>query len=130
MIAANELRIGNWVDQLGKYYQVVSVAAEDGDEYVKCNDGDLVFSKSLTPIPLTPEILESVGFKLETKVWWKFPDEDISGWVLLDNSPVDESFSLCYDQLVLGIPLTKYLHQLQNLFYSLTHTEIIFNNHE
>lgn len=118
MINKSDLRDGIWVRSIHTGYVQVSLfmIGEIAD--------DETYLDHLMPIPLNPEILEKAGFKLETKVWWKFPGEDISGWVLLSNSPVDESFSLCYDQLVLGTYLISNLHQLQNLYYSLNNKEL------
>ena len=50
MIAANELRMGNWVkDSLG--YLVIGVNAK------------VEFASAYEPIPITPEILEKCGLK-------------------------------------------------------------------
>ena len=141
---ANELRIGNWVetysvmlsgswyDKDGKQHgQDVLTEPTIRQKQIDILDLKIISESPLAtyrPIPLTPEILVACGFELETKVWWKFPDEDISGWVLLDNSPIEETFTLCYDQLVIG-PLIQYLHQLQNLFFAITQTELNYNSH-
>ena len=57
MIAANELRIGNWViDRHGNRIACTGVTI-CGVEY-----GD----SPIEPIPLTPEILEKAGFEADT----------------------------------------------------------------
>lgn len=59
----NELMIGDWVKhsitgQKGKVYRIC------GNEYIAFIDGDTQ-SELVEPIPLTPEILEKNGFKME-----------------------------------------------------------------
>lgn len=132
MIQAQDLRIGSWVQHTTQWsYRNESVKPfyfqwEERDWYA-VGESTMDLKKAVCPIPLSPEVLVACGFRLETKVWWIFPDEDMDGWVLLDNSPREETFSLCYEQIVLGVPVFKHLHQLQNLHYSLTGEELTYN---
>lgn len=91
MIAANELRIGNWViDKDGDFSQI------DNGEYI-----DMDY-KYFEPILLTPEILEKCKMTKRYQYFIKlFTKEGFNGKI-------------------------KYLHQLQNLFFSLTGDELIF----
>jgi hypothetical protein len=145
MVKSNELRIGNWIEFAdGKFIEVdihiLSVICEYQTYVI-----DITYPK---PIPLEPEILEKAGFVLESESHVKFnfngeigridriysqkhfPSEDennvriecvldpknlsvrrigirgfnYSGMRGLRNSPMD----------------IKYLHTLQNLYFSLT----------
>lgn len=73
----------------------------------------------LTPIPITPEILERCGFsQFKTSVWRNGRLQWVGSLVYLKNEDTDE----CY-----YIPtIVDYLHQLQNLYYSLTNQELTF----
>jgi hypothetical protein len=75
------------------------------------------FEDGFSPIPLTPEILEKAGFKKQS-----------SGYRRLNN------IILMYDNddncwLLKGHPFFKFqsLHQLQNLYHSLTGKELEIN---
>jgi hypothetical protein len=97
MIQANELRVGNWVLWNGAVDTV-----EDGQQI-----DELVFD----PIPLTPEILEKI---------------DWNGYVKLNIGSyfkIDDVGHLYYRSDYTGINI-DYLHQLQNLYFALTGTEL------
>lgn len=120
MIKANEVRIGNWVEDIAPYdkqylqirWENIGKISENGYKY--------------RPIPLTPEILEACGFV---------------------NKP-NETFNLSYELTIDGFASTfrtwqyrgewyiepmgydtgnisiEYLHQLQNLYFALTGQEL------
>lgn len=79
---ATELMIGDWVKWKNKYVQVASVSGivwsfgHIGVGLAYCNDDHLLEShdiKSISPIPLTPEILEKNGWK-EAQFWHEYQD--------------------------------------------------------
>ena len=112
MIKPNELRIGNYFFD------------EDGNEK-QIGYSDLV-SLELTvlhfnPIPLTPEILERCGFEkgndnLSLKVFEGY----VSILLILNTFPL----VLEIDGSRMPLHRVKYLHQLQNLYFSLTGEEL------
>ena len=110
MIAASELRIGNSVlDPIG-------LPKEVSLEVLKNISKGLVYE----PIPLSPEILEKCGFKKQlikgkTDKYW-FEKGEIS------YNEIHEKF--WYHGVLENSP--KYLHQLQNLYFSLTGGELTF----
>jgi hypothetical protein len=83
----------------------------------------------LKPIPLTPEILEKCGFEKDADPYnWANPDWDIyrikrmsigvkEGMFAWYNRSDDDFYSSYYPEL-------KFLHQLQNLYFSLTGEEL------
>jgi len=112
MIAVNELRIGNWVNclLLGNY---------------KLRSGDIEEDKAndiYKPILLTPEILIACGFKY-MGYGWKHPDHfrPFVGY--------HQGFHLYWepDHTATMVKDVMYLHQLQNIYFSLTGEELTFN---
>lgn len=121
-IDARELRIGNWGAGVlwGTPMQCTMIM------------GDW---KEANPIPLTPEILEKCGFRQDdncgfwnknnegaifytlNQEWHSFPLKVVNGVYAKYFDCEDDFYSWS------GKPL-KHLHQLQNLYYSLTGTEL------
>lgn len=127
MINANELRIGNWVEYLGKHCQV--------DMNILYAVGKIVPpSVMYNPIPLTPEILSKCGFK-------KFSHEPGYAIGSEEKSERCDEYSLgklCVmdwgDGLILSNSSSfdhrielKSLHQLQNITFSLTGKELEYS---
>jgi len=124
MIKANELRIGNWVISHSNNHQH-QISALD------INDIDLKY-KTRHSIPLTPEILEKCGFiknELErgNQKEGYYYGLDLSsekycdlGLIEGDKNGMCEVFLFPYDNFF----RFKYLHQLQNIYFALTGTEL------
>lgn len=122
MIQASELRIGNWLqDGFGKYYQV-----EIPDLALLSSRPD---TKECNPIPLTPHILAKASFiKSDNSENWKEPDWSIYNY---GGFKIGESNGkYCYykqaedDFYSSFVPEIKHVHQLQNLYFALTQTEL------
>jgi hypothetical protein len=129
---ANELRIGNWVNEFGKPKQIHSV-----DILYLEGEDDTDFGDMYEPIPLTPEILEKCGLKqyenfIEIKgqtIGVIFPVIEIHKE---DWEPEYQAGTYVYSGL--GDPESygfkvkiEYLHQLQNLYFALTGEELQIN---
>ena len=112
---SNELRVGNWINYLG--------------DNMKFNEIDLsnlfnpsidMYDTDLEPIELTEEILLKCGFEKTIvntviKAWLKF-----SFYLTIRD---DGDF---FYEWKGGNIQVKYLHQLQNLYFALTGTELIY----
>jgi hypothetical protein len=112
MIAANGLRIGNWI--------------MDDDTIRQWSIYDYTLNPlSYAPISLSPEILEKCGFKNDHST---FEYADGSNNEKLFISWIDGEYvvELQNGEKNISIEL-KYLHQLQNLYFALTQTELIIN---
>lgn len=114
MIKANELRLGNWVSNGEKNYTVDACSLYDTAtlEYYP-----------IEGILLTPEILEKCGFKGNANKAIKIKNGfdlvvDVFDWFAVINP---KNYSSCYTVDC------KYLHQLQNLYFALTGTELEIN---
>jgi hypothetical protein len=105
---ANELRIGNWITEFttahpnGKNIQLDWISRDDDFENCRA-------------IPLTPEILEKCGFET--------PDGYIDTVKYKDGVMIDFNRGKYLLRENNRIEI-KYLHQLQNLYFSLTGEEL------
>ena len=144
MIKTQELRIGNWL--IGEYGLLAQVLyATNGSVclisptskerlYVKVDpivSGDLY---NVKPVPLTPEILEKCGFEEGMSKWYNkkyFTDCKESSEVMEIQINI-KSFRCGIADTDFGgtNAMTgkriEYLHQLQNLYYSLCGEELIY----
>jgi hypothetical protein len=124
-IAANELRIGNWVN-LTKWkgetvtHQIREIVIQD--EFKDCS-----------PITLTTEILEKCGFDYKVNGFnHEFRRGKCEGeyldYLLLNRHEPSSYYKLIHvmGEVVL-VDKIYYLHQLQNLYFALTNTELIVN---
>lgn len=107
IMIANELRIGNWVACEGKTYKV----------NINILQSFTVSPVWMDAIPLTPEILERCGFEKVGFTQWSndlftLTDVDEDGYLFSKSKSIEV------------IATIKYLHQLQNLYFSLTETEL------
>jgi len=111
-MTAAELRIGNWVilqqddNGIQRYNHDV-----DAIDIAVAVDNPERFS----PIPLSPELLEAMGFE-ERQESWEHPNISLG----------KPNLNLCtaYGEYTVSFKKNTYLHQLQNLFYSLTGEEL------
>lgn len=120
-IEAKQLMIGNWVIYHGE---------EDGDMPCKLDGQDIAsieqkkhYADMHSPIPLSSEVLEACGFVNVRDVHWCVPSNDAS-----------KAFEICVwsDHVSYTLPnhfhlKIKSLHQLQNLYFSQTETELTYN---
>ena len=122
MIKTKDLRRGNWVTSGKGDFPMYVTAIFEGEVYLNFegNEGDVWESKEedLKPIPLTPEVLENIGFFVDNNkahiVYNEFGN-------IYQLNRVGESFQSTY--LATEIP---YLHTLQNHYYFSTNTELTY----
>ena len=131
MIPANELRIGNWIaDSGGKFWQIdhweywnkVSAKSEriGGGIIPMMTHPYTEHVEQLSPIPITPEWLERLGFELhkpcgdEGFIKWKHKNGVYLLWI---------EGKFWHDHWSTGIWINS-VHQLQNLYHALTGQEL------
>lgn len=132
MIKTSDLRLGNWLNFKGENKRVTSV----DEEHLNLNSEDFENSQgkyeqvwhsyddSIEPIPLTPEILLKAGFK------GRIPDsEQVLSWrngnkVILNCYKTEPNKYFVYPALWEPTLKIEFIHQLQNLIYSLTGVEL------
>lgn len=110
---SSELRIGNYVkgDTDGVYQIKMSDFA---DWYNDHNSHE--FGNHIHPIPLTEEWILKFGF-VKRGLWYKKDGCFILGWMNMDKEVIvgmNRDYSAFY----------KTVHQLQNLYFALTNTEL------
>jgi hypothetical protein len=120
MIKANELRIGN-VTQEG----VIKTFWEKGVHvgFGKCYEFD-----ELNSIPLTEEILLKAGFVSGGAKQWLFITLDKKDECYLYLNPLGKGIAIDQNGTECSFEIEfKYVHQLQNIFFSLTNEELTIN---
>jgi hypothetical protein len=133
MISANELRIDNYLLENGGLIRV------DLEFYAnllesQSNEHPCDMTK-FEPIPITEEILLKGGFEfwcdeLGVKCFYKIYGIEyiciaINGFYQLRSGLKDSDAAW---RLGNNYPFIKYLHQLQNLYFALTNTELEIND--
>lgn len=124
---ANELRIGNWISTSFLDEERLMIISEIGEFNVVCEnketDAQCGF-KVIYPIPLTEEWLAKFGVK--------WIDETGYGWIdgnyhfkakKFKNGRID----IWINSNLVNNRKTKYVHQLQNLYFALTGEELKIN---
>lgn len=114
-----ELRLGNYLMTLAGMWPVVGI--EPNEVTFDVDGQKIVFpGNEYKPIPLTPEILEQCGFEIKkydiisaVSKWNGLEVEIIIGYWLFRIWGVSNWQIQC-----------KYLHQLQNLYFTLTGEEL------
>lgn len=127
MINTNELRIGNYVIHNNKIIKTTHIVLA---VYFMLHDkNNIKTSEELNPIKITEEWLLKFGFEHEIDSG----NNDImtrqgnNFYLKYINLAISENGFYYYsDSLYCGHILIKYIHQLQNLYYSLTGNELIY----
>lgn len=110
-----ELRVGNHI--IDCYNVINTVASIHKGGSVRFEDGTICRIDKCKPIELTEQLLLKSGF---TKSWSDFYYNGLFG--------VSSDFdALCFKTCILANGIIRNLHQLQNLYYALTGTELEIN---
>lgn len=130
MIAASDLRVGNWVYD-GEHTQFPMFIRAIGEDYVYLDfygrEGDIWESTpdDLQGIPLTGELLEKLGFTFKDGLWrheWGVKVKPEKGFVNIENKDKEHwLYGTCNCKDV------WYLHQLQNVISVITKKELKVN---
>jgi len=139
MINQNELRIGNIIHFpfISDNVKVVGLALVENDKQIRIqttisgNHNFFELAEKYTPIPLTEEWLLKAGFEKDDS-GVEISDQDYCEWyqkefpiigILCQSS--DKSYIFDEDTDTLKI---KYVHELQNLYFSLVNEELVFSS--
>ena len=122
---ANELRIGNFVDERVVGYCVVNDISNSYLIVTGIYRKDLMYSvlpENAHPIPLTEEWLLKFGFKA---VPFAIPDKFDNRKIQIKRDERGFWVIACYNFI-----LIKHVHQLQNLYFALTGEELTIKKTE
>lgn len=126
MIKANELRIGNCISFQNhlETEKVVTVNARffsslAGGSPLEEMKPDEELSNYYSPIELTPELLEKGGFNVTSKGFYQHPN-----WYNVSLKHLRGTYNLRCNFMDIITNNIDYLHQLQNLYYSLVGSEL------
>ena len=135
MIAINELRIGNYVFDWAKRISIVDSIHKD--EIVRLSSEGSYKQESfeikhLNPIPLTGEILLKCGFEYSEVSSVGLKMYDIKAGYYGKNSTlkvstldgIEWTWYFVGEYVLMNPQRIEYLHQLQNLYFALTNTEL------
>jgi hypothetical protein len=131
MITANELRIGNTLNYYTAEGDILPTTI-DWQDLKWISEDEAGFKAVHAPIPLTEEWLIRFGFEWSTidKDYRLFPSAEIqiiadvikgSACCMLYTRTIHTDYKPIYS------PIT-YVHQLQNLYFALTQTELTLTN--
>ena len=116
MINPMELRVGNWIDTPTGLRQVFEVSEDFINGFHHC----IHHSK---PIVITNELLLACGFKEKASIFY-YRNADIEFCLSFYN---DTHKKIWNNSRYLGVLPLQYIHQLQNLYHSLTGVELEVN---
>jgi hypothetical protein len=119
MSLANELRIGNWVEILGDSNRL------DFFTTIQPSSFSVNIDKTCGPIPLDEDWLLKFGFKKDNEFYYIL-DYCIEQY--LDTKVWKFSVYTYEDTWHFINTGIQYVHQLQNLYFALTGTELQFQN--
>lgn len=128
MIKVTDIRIGNWVNgNYNGFSKDVQIYAISHTYIQHSTENDLPIA-NFKPIELTEEWLKKFGFEYDY-------DQESKSWSLMTSCEkfdylfeISNKYQEYFQPDFLRIDI-KYVHQLQNLYYALTGTELeLMNN--
>lgn len=132
MITANELRIGNWLNERNRKYVGKSVYPFQVEvQHLKMLEGKSTWKERIEGIPLTTDIVLKCGFEDSNKDnpeylrCYTYGDIEFfppQGDEYKDREGITISCSDSYYDR--NLPHIKHLHQLQNLYFALCGVEL------
>ena len=100
-----DLMIGDYLKWNGEPYRVIQVTGVIGDSFMLENGMDDVGE----PIPLTPEILEEIGFEKEYGAAWNIYRHTAKKWFVLCKKEFGFTLHIAESEFRID-----YIHELQN----------------
>ena len=118
---ANEIRVGNWLNDTRKFNKDTREFFHINENgYFKATARHIQVAELFDPIPLTEEILLKCGFEY-IKELYSYCDKKHNIYISTTNEFIFCPFCTNDSSCLIKI---KHLHQLQNLYFALTGTEL------
>lgn len=126
MITKEELRVGNAIQYDGDGTNAIVKSIEEHGIGIEFKEEETwIEYDQFSGIPITDKLLEKLGFKEQCYV--NEDQDEIDYWYY---EGIDWILDQGYQPIDAGFPMIKYelmyIHQLQNLYFSLTGKELIF----
>jgi len=122
-IKASEIRIQNILQHKDNIITVKGISPHCND-YAINTDSEWVYLKNCSPIPLTEEWLLRMGAKRNRDGWYLSADYMLYNPLTHLDVRSSEYYALMYNDKIITTRPIQYIHQLQNLYYSLTNQEL------
>ena len=113
-----DLRIGNLVSYKNEDIVVVDAVSKD---FILTHGQFKISTPNIEPIPLTEQWLLDFGFEVERECY----DKGKLSILLANNNDYYKNGRVFYKSWAIMEAQPKYVHQLQNLYFTLTQEELI-----
>ena len=126
---ANEFRVTNFVNYNGEMFPIIFIGLDSVVLIRKDQSTFTVKLDRIKPISITDKILLSCGFKKRKSCFGYWIYEIMFQHTVFSVEEVD--LGLCY--FYIGnthVTQTRYVHELQNLYFSITGEELVFSSTE
>lgn len=126
-----QLMVGNIV-LYGKDYVRIDMVSASGNISLTDMEGNNIlpfypiYAKDVTPIALSEEILLKAGFKANDIVYW-IAMPNLKSELHIEVYPNEVVCTIQSGHMELILDAINHLHQLQNLYFALTGTELTIN---
>ena len=129
VMEANEIRVGNWLIDPRKFNKDTRDFFHINENgYFKATARDIQVAELFDSIPLTEEILLKCGFNYSQNIGeYETSDDDYCILIRKDEDTEEFYFEIGDLGFNYVFKTIKYLHQLQNLYFVLTGTELEIN---
>jgi len=136
-IKAEEIMMGNWVS-IPNYFRndedrLMQVKGLSEDNTLELSDGKIRTirqCKDVDAVVISEDILLKCGFERKGRLYqmefFPFSIDFVNDDTYLDDAPIPDHYALHFNGATFSHPRMVYLHQLQNLYYSLTGTHLTF----
>lgn len=131
MVNVRDLRLGNWISDMGDGYGRVIAIHDDGDIITTANNLMLPL-ENYYPINLTSDMLSACGFEKANELSNDAYTKSIDGHRIFVqiNLQIISLLASCPNgvrsTVILSYPF-KYVHQLQNFYYAILQKELTIN---
>lgn len=120
-----DIRIGNSLLLYGEVVKVTEIGFRNNDYYLRVEGNkNGYYLDQFEPIEITEDILLDKGFKKRGQFWFDLYLDEITKLTLSWHPDGRIDFEMSINKNTFDISHIKYLHQLQNLHFSLINKEL------
>ena len=121
----NDIRIRNKLLLYNEVVKVTEIGFKDDDFYLRVEGKkNGYYIDQFEPIEITEDILLDKGFKKRGQFWFDLYLDEITKLTLSWYVDGRIDFEISINKICFDISHIKYLHQLQNLYFTLTNKEL------